>query len=194
MKKIGVTGGIGSGKSLVCKIFSLLGIPVFNADDEAKKLMNFNPDVKEKIANLFGASAYDNKGLNRKWMAGYVFNDPEKLNQLNTIVHPATVKAFDQWVDKQNSAYVIKEAAILFETGLNKQLDKIILVDAPENLRIKRITNRDQRTEENIRNIISHQWPSEKTRPLADFIIDNDDQHPVIQAVLDIHDELISHT
>jgi len=144
MIKVGITGGIGSGKSTVCKVFSALGIPVFEADKVAKELMNTDPVLQKQLKNLFGPAVYlPNQTIDRKYLAGIVFNNPSLLEQLNQIVHPAVRNAFNEWCDQQHSPYVIHEAAILFESGFYKLMDKTITVFANEDERINRVMQRD---------------------------------------------------
>jgi dephospho-CoA kinase len=186
--KIGITGGIGSGKTTVCKVFELLGIPVFYADDEAKSLMVNDEKLVLEIKLVFGEEAYlDAKTLNRKHMANLVFNNPTKLEQLNGIVHPAVFKAFDIWSQKQTSAYVLKEAALLFESKSHQQNHKNILVSCPLDLRIKRILKRDQTTKEKVLERIAAQFPEDEKEKLADLQIFNNEQEFIIPQVLKIH-------
>lgn len=192
MKSIGITGGIGSGKSTICKIFNALNIPVYNADIAAKKLMLLNADLRKSLQENFGSEIFPNEGaFNKNQLAAIVFNDKEKLNLLNSLVHPAVKKDYEVWISKQNAPYCIREAAILFESGTNIGLDKTILVDAPDSIRINRVKNRDHRTEDQIKSIINQQWSSQKLRSLVDFVIENDNQHPVIPQVLSIHHKII---
>ncbi|MBL6446163.1 dephospho-CoA kinase [Fulvivirga sp. 29W222] len=192
--EIGVTGGIGSGKSLVCKIFSLLGIPIYNADNRAKWLTSFNDEVRRKIIKKFGASAYTDKGLDRDYIAGKVFSDPNQLKALNGIIHPAVGKDYDQWVADHNFyTYVIKEAALIFEAGSYKRLHKVINVSAPEELRVKRVLQRDPfRNEKEIESIIAKQMTETERQQRANYIIFNDGQHMLIPQILQLH-EVISH-
>ena len=189
MKKVGITGGIGSGKSIVCNIFRLLGIPVYPADAHAKRLMEESPDLRASLVKAFGEKTYkSDSSLDRKYMAGIVFNDVEKLEQLNQLVHPAVVEDYARWGQQFPEApYTIREAAILFESGTWKDLDTILLVDAPEEMRIKRVMSRDGRKEAEVRAIISRQWTSEKKKEYANYIIENDEAHMVIPRVLEIH-------
>ena len=192
MKSIGITGGIGSGKSIVCRIFNALNIPVYNADVAAKKLMLLDADLRKSLQENFGSEIFPVDGaFNRKQLADIVFNDKEKLNLLNSLVHPAVKKDYTNWISKQTAPYCIREAAILFESGSNVGLDKTILVDAPESLRIDRVQKRDHRTEAQIKSIITQQYSSQKLRSLVDFVIENDNQHPVIPQVLSIHHKII---
>jgi dephospho-CoA kinase len=192
MKSIGITGGIGSGKSIVCKIFNALNIPVYNADVAAKKLMLLDTDLRKSLQENFGEEIFPEHGtFDKKHLAALVFNDESKLNLLNSLVHPAVKKDYTVWISKQTAPYCIREAAILFESGSNVGLDKTILVDAPESIRINRVKKRDHRTEAQIKSIISQQYSSQKLRSLVDFVIENDDQHPVIPQVLSIHHKII---
>lgn len=186
--KIGITGGIGSGKTTVCKVFELLGIPVFYADEEAKSLMVKDELLVSKIKSALGEEAYSDKNtLNRKHIASLVFNNPEKLAQLNSLVHPAVFKAFDVWVLQQSSPYVLKEAALLFESDSYKLNDKNILVSCPLDLRINRVKKRDQITKEKVLERIANQFPEEQKLALADFQIQNNEQEFIIPQVLQLH-------
>ena len=173
-KIIGLTGGIGSGKSTVANYIASKGIPVYIADEEAKKIME-REDVKQKIQNLFSESVLnDDTSLNRKKIAEFVFNNPEKLNKLNAIVHPEVQLHFKNWLNKyKDFPFVIKEVAILFETGGNKHCDKVILITAPEELRIERAMKRDNLTKKDILVRINNQLPDSKKKKWSDFIIDN---------------------
>ena len=172
MKVVGLTGGIGSGKSTIASFFKALGVPVYIADTEAKKLMQTKPLV-EKITALFGIQAYKNSTLNSPYIADLVFQDDKLLEALNAIVHPAVARHFEYWTTQQDAVYVIKEAAILFENDNYKQCDFNILVTAPIAVRIKRVVARDHTTAEKIQARMAKQWPDEKKIPLADFVIDN---------------------
>ena len=192
MQKIGVTGGIGSGKSTVCHLFKCLEIPVFNADEAGRRALAEDADVIKRVATLFGEEIILNGKPDRKKIAEIVFNNPEKLAQLNSIIHPAVRKNFGIWSAEQQAPYGVYEAAILFETGLYKQLDKTILVIAPEQLRISRVTQRDGMDEATIRVRMKNQWNDEEKRKLADFIILNDDVTPLLPQVMDIHSQLLN--
>lgn len=188
MKVIGITGGIGSGKSLICRVFKMLGVPVFDADAAAKSLMETHPLVRQEIIRNFGRESYSGEGrLNRRYLAGIVFNDPQQLAVLNGIVHPAVAKDFEIWKSTARSEYVLREAAILLESGTYKDLDGIILVESPEELQIQRVKSRDGRSEDEIRSIISRQWTSEKKRKYANFIIRNDNTTLLLPQILNIH-------
>jgi len=189
--KVGITGGMGSGKSTVAKVFEVLGIPVYYADDAAKKLMNEDVALKEKLIAVFGKEIYQDDILNRPHLSVLVFNNPEKLAQLNSIVHPATIADAESWMQQQHSPYAIKEAAILFESGANKYVDKVIGVYAPIQLRISRVMQRDNSTEEAVTARMNKQMEEEKKMNLCDYVITNDEQELVIPQVLKIHKLLI---
>ncbi|MFA5327052.1 MAG: dephospho-CoA kinase [Prolixibacteraceae bacterium] len=194
MMKIGVTGGIGSGKSTVCKAFAVLGVPVFEADTSAKQLMNSDPEVGEQLIRLFGASVYlPDHTVDRKYLAGIVFNNPSLLARLNAVVHPAVRKAFAQWLEKQNAEYVIHEAAILFESGFYKLMDKTITVYTDEDQRIQRVLKRDGVTMEQVKERIRNQWKDEKRLKLADFVIQNNDEDLIIPQILEIDKKIKAH-
>ena len=190
MLKIGITGGIGSGKTTVSKIFEVLGIPVYYADERAKVLMNTDEDIKHKIKELFGSKSYDATGnLNRKYLASIVFNSKDKLQQLNDIVHPEVKRDFERWLKQHEGKedYVMKEAALLFETGGDKELDYTILVFAPEKLRIDRVIKRDNVDEESVLARMRNQLDEDKKFDLADLVILNDNEHLLIPQVLQLH-------
>jgi dephospho-CoA kinase len=193
---VGITGGIGSGKSTVCKLFSLLGIPVYTADERAKWLMAQDPELRNQISNTFGEAAYSSTGeLNRTFLAESVFPNPEKIAQLNALVHPAVKKDFEQWIASQTAPYLIKEAALLFETGAAKALDYVINVSSPLRIRTARILLRDpHRSEEQVNQIINQQLPDEEKNELADFCIKNTDNKLLIPQVLEIHEQLSNAT
>lgn len=189
--KVGITGGIGSGKSTVCKLFAMLGIPVFEADKVAKELMNTSPVISEQLINLFGAAVYlPDHTIDRKYLAGIVFNDPSLLTQLNSVVHPVVRKAFFDWCDKQDSPYIIHEAAILFESGFYKMMDKTIAVITNEDERINRVMKRDGVTLEMVNERIKNQWNDQQRMELADFIIGNNEDELIIPQVLKIDNKL----
>jgi dephospho-CoA kinase len=191
-KLVGITGGIGSGKSTVAKIFSILGIPVYFADDRAKWLMSNNQELKTKIKEVFGQESYlDDGSVNRSFLASRVFADDEKVKKINALVHPAVKTDFESWAQEQKSPYILKEAALLFETGSYKDLHKVINVSAPLKIRITRIVLRDpHRTEQQIHDIIDQQLPDEEKNNLADYVIKNSDNKLLIPQVLKIHKAL----
>lgn len=190
---VGITGGIGSGKSTVCKLFSLLGVPIYTADERAKWLMNHDSQVKEKILASFGAESYSPNGaLNRGYLAETVFSNPEKIAVLNALVHPAVGKDFAEWVSQQKAPYLLKEAALLFETGAAKELDFVINVSSPLRVRMARVLLRDpQRTEEQVNQIINQQLPDEEKNELADFSIKNTDNKLLLPQVIALHEQLL---
>jgi len=191
MLKVGITGGIGSGKSTVCQVFSTLGIPVFSADEAAKYLMNTDPALIAGIKQLLGADIYNKSQLDRAKVSSIVFKDPSKLQQLNTLVHPATIKYAQEWVAAQTSPYTIKEAAIFFESGSYKEMDIMVGVFAPLELRISRAIQRAHTTRQEILDRISRQMPEEEKMKRCDYVIANDDVAPVIPQVLELHQSLI---
>lgn len=192
MKKVGITGGIGSGKSLVAEIFQCLGVPVFNSDLESKNLLVANEIVKNSLIHAFGPQIYSSDGkIDKLTFGSIIFSDPEKLKLANSIIHPAVSLRFQEWCKEQKPArYVLKEAAILFESGAYKQLELIIAVSAPQKIRIERIMKRDHSTEKEILARMDKQWPDEKINSLADFVIQNTGEQLLIPQVLKIHSEM----
>src|SRR5690606_22490587 len=184
--KVGVTGGIGSGKSVVCRVFHTLGIPVFDADREAKRLMATDRGLIDAIRSEFGDAAYlDDGTINRSYLAGQVFGDPQRLDVLNGLVHPVAIRAGEEWARNQDGPYSIKEAALLFESGSFKWNDYTILVTAPEAVRIARVVQRDGVTPEQVRARMQRQWPDAEKARLADRTILNDGSHAIIPQVLE---------
>lgn len=174
-KIIGLTGGIGSGKTTLATYLKSLGIPVFIADDEAKKLMQ-SPEVVAEIQTIFGTTIFENGVLNRQQLAAIVFSNPEKLSQLNAIIHPAVKKQFGFWLDQyQSEPFVVYEAAILFESGSYKNCDSIITITAPLEDRITRVMQRDNSTREQVLYRINAQWTDEQRIAKSDFVIENSD-------------------
>ncbi|SEM37261.1 dephospho-CoA kinase [Chitinophaga rupis] len=193
MLKIGITGGIGSGKSTVAKIFELLGIPVYYADAAAKDIMNRDPELKAQVQQHFGADVYDSNGqLDRKRLGNIVFNDQEKLQLLNSLVHPATIRDSEQWSLRQKSPYVLKEAALLFESESFHYLDKVIGVSAPQPLRILRVMQRDKVSRNEVFARMHKQMDETIKMRLCDYVIYNDEQQMVIPQVLKLHEELLA--
>jgi len=194
MLKVGITGGIGSGKSTACKVFKVLGIPVFEADSTAKKLMETDRSIRENLTALFGPSTYQpDHTLDRKYLAGIVFNNPNLLKQLSAVVHPVVREAFNQWCEMQRTPYIIHEAAILFESGFYKFLDKTITVSTDEHERIQRVMKRDGTTEEQVMQRIRNQWTDEQRIKLADFVIRNNDNELMIPQIVNIDKILRTH-
>ncbi|HEY9178503.1 MAG TPA: dephospho-CoA kinase [Flavipsychrobacter sp.] len=194
MLKVGVTGGIGAGKSVVCRVFHTLGIPVFNADDTAKRLMETDKELVAAISNLFGSDIYIDGKLDRKKLASLVFEQPALLHQLNALVHPATITYGNTWMQKQTSPYVIKEAAIFFESGSHKEMDVMIGVFAPERVRIDRALQREGMTREKVLQRIASQMDDTEKMKRCDYVITNDGSTALIPQVLDIHRQLLTQT
>lgn len=192
MKIVGLTGGIGSGKTTVAKQFQALGIPVYIADDEAKKLMNRSKIIKRKLIALFGDEAYKDNTLNRPFLADKIFNNAENLEKMNAVVHPKVASHFKNWLKKQIAPYVLKESAILFENGAYKDCDLIITVTAPLELRKKRILKRDNTTLEKIQAIINNQWSDESKISKSHFVITNKDLEETKQQVQLTHNKIVN--
>jgi len=189
-KIVGLTGGIGSGKSTTAAYFSELGIPCYIADDRAKELMTSSITIQQAIINEFGAESYINGNLNRPFLASIVFKDSGLLATLNAIVHPAVASDFRSWLLEQNSIYVIKEAAILFENGGAKLCDQVILVTAPKEIRVQRVIDRDKCTKEDVLERMSKQWSDAKKKPLADYIIENIEWKETSKQIEVLHQKL----
>ena len=190
--KVGITGGIGSGKSTVAKIFEVLGIPIFYADDVAKKLMNKDEKLKQQLIKEFGNDLYLHGELNRPYLSSLVFADPKKLAVLNAIVHPATIANADKWMNQQTAPYAIKEAALIFESDAHKQLDKVIGVYSPTPLRLQRVQQRDNISEEAIMARMNKQMDEEAKMNLCDYVVTNNELELIIPQVLKIHKELLA--
>lgn len=188
---VGLTGGIGSGKTTAAGFFKDLGIPIYLSDDRAKWLMSNSQELKERIKKLLGSSAYTDQGLNRAYIAGKVFADKSLLTALNGIVHPAVALDFKQWYQEQQSPYVIKEAAILFENGGYKNCDYMIVVTAPLEIRVKRVRKRDHLTSDEILKRIKNQWTDARKISLADAVIENSTLSSLQSQVERIHKHLI---
>lgn len=191
MLRIGLTGGIGSGKSTVARIFSVLGIPVYDADSASKRLMSEDDKVKNEIINHFGNDSYTGDMLNTKYLAEQVFGNDKKTALLNSIVHPATIEDSEKWVKKQKAAYVIKEAALIFESGSNKTLDKVIGISSPLSLRIERTMKRNNITQEQVEQRINQQMDEDEKMRLCDYVIFNDEHQMLIPQVLQLHEKLL---
>jgi dephospho-CoA kinase len=190
--KVGLTGGIGSGKSVVARIFEVLGIPVYYADAAARELQNTDPVLKEQLIGLFGQDAYNEGIFDRKYVSSLVFADSKKLEELNALVHPATIRNAAKWMAGQDAPYVIKEAALIFESGSQRDLDYVIGVTAPESLRISRTMTRDSLTSDEVRKRMEKQLQDRIKMRLCDFVIYNDESQLLVPQVLKIHDQLLS--
>ena len=191
MKKIGITGGIGSGKTYVAAVFQSLGIPIFYSDIQSKKLMISSEKLIKLLKEEFGNDIYKDSDLNKEKLSSIVFNDKSKLEKLNSLVHPIVKKEFNNWCKKQTSSYIIKEAAILFESNSHLGLDAVICISAPLELRKKRLLKRDNSTEKEIQNRIENQISQEKKEKLSDYIIINDEKDLLLPQIIKIHEALI---
>ena len=194
MLKVGITGGMGSGKSTVCNILKNLGVPVFSSDDVGKMLLNNDDYLKSQIKKKFDSDMYTSSGtIDRERMARLVFNDPNELKKLNELVHPRVKAEFDSWCKKnEKKPYVVKEAAILFETGQHKELDKMVTVFCPKEERIRRIIKRDEVTKESVEKRMLHQYSDAERNALADFIIMNDGNEELLPQVMELHELLLN--
>lgn len=188
---IGLTGGIGSGKSTVSKIFSVLGIPVYDADSAARKLMNEHPGIRKQLTGYFGADAYTNEQLNRAYIASIVFQNPEKLEWLNALVHPHTIEDAAGWAARQNAPYVIKEAALMFESASFHHTDAVIGVSAPQHIRLHRVMQRDKVNREDVLKRMERQLDEQIKMKLCDYVIVNDEQQAVLPQTLQVHRNLL---
>lgn len=192
MFQVGITGGIGSGKTLVCSIFDKIGIPVYDADSRARSLMNHDPGLVSEITDLLGEEAYRDGSLDREYVAGKVFMNEDLLNRLNRIVHPAVRDDYLQWVKERTDVpYVIEEAAILFESGAHRFMDLTVLVYAPEDLRIRRVMERDGVSEEEVRMRMRHQMNEEEKKKLADQMISNDGTEMLLPQIIWLHEYIL---
>lgn len=197
MLKIGITGGIGSGKTTICKVFETLGVPVFYADTVAKQIMTIDPILISGIRDTFGEESYlENGMLNNKHIANIVFNNETELIKLNALVHPAVFRAFDEWDAKlpKHLPYSLKEAALLFESGSYEMCDKNILVTAPHALKIARVTQRDGVSEEQVLARMGKQFTDRQKMKLADYFIENNEKQSIILQVLDLHQQFLKMT
>lgn len=191
MKIIGLTGGIGSGKTTVANFFEELEVPVYIADVEAKKIMNTSASIKKTLISLFGKKSYLNNELNRKFIASKVFKDKSLLQKLNDIVHPEVEKHFKVWKANQDQPYVIYEAAIIFENNAQSKFDYTILVTAPQDIKVKRVLNRDHATEQEVKSRMENQWDDSKKEKLANFIIENIDLEDTKSQIYQLHTKLL---
>ena len=191
MYRVGLTGGIGSGKSTVARILETLGIPVYYADDTAKTIMNTDAGLRQQIIQHFGEASYAEGQLQRKYLADIVFNEPEKLALLNSLIHPVTIRHSEQWFRRQSAPYAVREAALLFESGASENLEFIIGVYAPKQLRMQRVIKRDGLTTEEIQKRMNRQINEEMKMKLCDAVIRNDEQQLMIPQVMEIHQLLL---
>lgn len=191
MLKVGLTGNIGSGKTLIADIFRVLGVPVFDADSEAKIILH-SAEVSESLHKLFGKQVFKQGTIDRKALAAIVFGDEQKLKQLNALIHPLVRQHFDRWCGRQaGSPYIIYEAAIMIETGFYKQLDRVVMVMADKELRIGRVIQRDQVTRQMVEQRMARQWDQQRKASLADYLISNNDDDRLIPQVLELHHKLM---
>jgi dephospho-CoA kinase len=188
---VGLTGGIGSGKTTIAEYFKSLGVPVYIADKEAKALMNRSKVIHRKLIKLFGTQAYKDGRLNRSFLAEKIFNDKSLLEKMNAIVHPKVASHFKRWLKKQDAKYVIKEAAIIFENNLEDQYNFIITVVADENLRIERVTKRDKSSEKKVKAIIKNQSTDKEKIEKSAFVIINNDLDSAKEQALNIHNKIL---
>ncbi len=188
---VGLTGGIGSGKSTVAEIFRHIGIAVYEADTVSKSIIDTDIVLQRQLVELLGKEVINEGKINRKYMAGKIFNDKVLLEKANAMIHPAVRRNFDKWVKEQQTPYVIKEAAILFETGSYRQCDRVIVITAPQEMRIDRVMRRSNISREDVLARMQNQWPEEQKLKKADYIIKNDLKESLIKQVIAIHEDLI---
>ena len=193
MLKVGLSGGIGSGKTTVSKVFQTLGVPVFYADDVVKNLYNTNKRLRERMINLFGTTIYEKGKLQTQLLATLIFNDNRLLQQVNELTHPLVSTAFAQWTEAQKAPYVMLEAAILFESGVDALVDITISISAPENIRTARVVQRGGISEEQLRLRMSQQWSDEQRNAKADYMIINDSKEALLPQIITIHEKILTH-
>jgi dephospho-CoA kinase len=191
--KLGITGGIGSGKTSVCRVFNVLGIPVFSADYEAQKIMNEDRKIKKGVNGIAGKNIYHDGKLDRMELASLIFNDPVSLKKVNALVHPVVFDHFIQWAEKQTAPYVIMEAAILFESGGSKLVDRVATIVAPVEERISRVTLRNKLTREQVMDRIRNQMTDEERIKRSDYVINNSENEMIIPVILKINDDILTH-
>ena len=191
--KLGITGGIGSGKTSVCRVFGVLGIPVFSADPEAQIIMNNDRSVMDGINDIAGRNLYPGDKLNKVELASLIFNNPELLKRVNSLVHPVVFKHFREWSGIQNTPYVIMEAAILFESGASNLVDRVATVVAPVEERISRVILRNKLTREQVVDRIKNQMTDEERIRLSDYVINNSENEMIIPVILGIHEDILTH-
>jgi len=192
MLKVGITGGIGSGKSVVSKIIETMGYPVFNSDEIAKTIVNNNANVRKELEELFGPEVYSDNVLNKQFLAKIIFSDDTAREKVNSVIHPRVHTAFDDFTKGSVSNIVFNEAAILFETGGYKQMDKMVLVTAPKSLKVERVCKRDGVEEKDVHARMNKQWLDDQKAPLSDYIITNDEIHPLVTQVEQLIEKLSS--
>jgi dephospho-CoA kinase len=192
--KIGITGGIGSGKTSVCRVFNVLGVPVFSADLEARKIMDTDYNIIEKVRTIAGKDVYSTGTLNRKELAELIFNDENLLREINGVVHPVIFKNFLSWEKSVSAAYVIMEAAILFESGASELVERVITVVAPVEERIDRVVRRNNMTREQVLDRIKNQMDDNEKIRLSDYVIYNSEHEMIMPSILKIHEEILSLT
>ena len=191
--KLGITGGIGSGKTSVCRVFGVLGIPVFSADPEAQIIMNNDRSVMDGINDIAGRNLYPGDKLNKEELASLIFNDPELLKRVNSLVHPVVFEHFREWTGIQTAPYVIMEAAILFESGASNLVDRVATVVAPVEERISRVILRNKLTREQVVDRIKNQIDDEERIRLSDYVINNSENEMIIPVILGIHEDILTH-
>ncbi len=192
MLRVGVTGGIGSGKSVICQVFATLGRPVFKADDAARLLMNTDAGLMQSIKSLLGGAVYNNGLLDSKAVSAIIFSEPEKLQQLNALVHPATIAYAEKWISLQKAPYIVKEAAIFFESGSSKGIDVMIGVYCPLELRVQRAMARGNMPSEKVMEIVGKQMDEEEKMKRCDYVITNDDITAILPQVLALDKVLLA--
>jgi len=191
--KLGITGGIGSGKTSVCRVFNILGIPVFSADPEAQRIMNSDKGVIDGINKIAGKNLYPDGTLDRMELASLIFNDAESLRKVNSLVHPVVFDNFIRWSEEQKTPYVIMEAAILFESGASNLVDRVATIYAPVEERIARVTRRNQLTREQVLERIKNQMDDRTRMKMSDYNINNSENEMIIPVILKIHEDLLNH-
>ena len=189
--RIGVTGGIGSGKTSVCRVFNVLGIPVFSADQAASEIMNTNSEIIRSINSLSGTDMYPGGSLDREKLASLIFNDKTLLKKINSLVHPVIFDQFKAWADKQTTQYVVIEAAILFESGFSNLVDKVVTVVAPLDERVERVIKRNKLSRDQVMERVRNQMDDESRLKLSDYVISNSENEMIVPAILEIHQDII---
>jgi len=191
--KLGITGGIGSGKTSVCKVFNVLGIPVFSADPEAREIMDNDRKIRRAINEIVGKNIYPGGKLGRMELASLIFNDRDLLEKVNSLVHPVVFEHFNRWAEKQTTPYVIMEAAILFESGASKLVDRVATIVAPVEERISRVTRRNKLNREQVMERIKNQMTDDQRIKMSDYVINNSENDMIIPVILRINEDLLTH-